>query len=597
MGRAKALLAGLLMVAAAAPATAYAADTTIGFSVTEMHFDVLVGPGGVKHCDVVGDLYLPDGASAKRPVPAILTTNGFGGSKDDRAGIGKYFAANEYAVLAYSGLGFGGSGCKITMDDPDWDGQAASQLVGFLGGQEGIAYYDAAHAQPVPALTSIVQDKVDHNGKPSTHDPRVGMIGGSYGGGAQFAAAAVDPRIDTLIPISTWNDLSYSLAPNNTDLRTGVTYRTPGVTKLTWPVLLFGVGAGLSSVTGLNNDPSRVLGCPNFTNEICPDLLASGTLGYPTNDTISLLRHASVTSFVDQIKVPVLLMQGQNDTLFNLNESIATYQALKAQGNPVKLVWQSWGHSGGPAPGEIDPDNIDPATQYEAARMVAWFNQYLKNGPVDTSPEFTYFRDWVSYNGIATPAYGSAPQYPVGTTSTLYLSGKNLVRSPADVGPGAQSFGTIPGGIPTSSSGIDVLSPNLPPDLNLPGTYASWSSAPLSSPVTVVGPPELTVRMQSPIPAALGPAGKPVVIAKIYDVAPDHTASLIHNLVAPARIADPSQPVTITLPAIVHQFAAGHSIKVVLAGGDLNYRGGLTGALVTVATGDLGQTLTLPTLD
>ena len=70
-------------------------------------------------------------------MPAILTTNGFGGSKDDQAGIGKAFAARGYAVLSYSGLGFGGSGCKITLDDPDYDGKAAQQLVSYLGGASG----------------------------------------------------------------------------------------------------------------------------------------------------------------------------------------------------------------------------------------------------------------------------------------------------------------------------------------------------------------------------------------------------------------------------------------------------------------------------
>ena len=34
--------------------------------------------------------------------------------------------------------------------------------------------------------------------------------------------------------------------------------------------------------------------------------------------------------------------------------------------------------------------------------------------------------------------------------------------------------------------------------------------------------------------------------------------------------------------------------SLVLASGDLNYRGGLAGALVTVATGSTGQVLTLP---
>jgi ABC-2 type transport system ATP-binding protein len=54
-----------------------------------------------------------------------------------------------------------------------------------------------------------------------------------------------------------------------------------------------------------------------------------------------------------------------------------------------------------------------------------------------------------------------------------------------------------------------------------------------------------------------------------------------------------SQPIRITLPGIVHRFAAGHSIRLVLAGGSQNYRGGLTATPVTVA-GGTDQTLVLP---
>ena len=103
--------------------------------------------------------------------------------------------------------------------------------------------------------------------------------------------------------------------------------------------------------------------------------------------------------------------------------------------------------------------------------------------------------------------------------------------------------------------------------------------------------------MQAPTAAqsgTLGPAGQLVLFTKVYDVAPDGTESLIHSLIAPVRIADPSNPIHITLPAIVHRFAAGHAVRIMLAGGDLNYRAGLTSAPVTVTTGAPGQALNLP---
>jgi len=97
----------LLAAVALAGAVVVPAHADPAFTVRTMHFDVVVGPAGDQHCDIVGDLYTP----AVTPAPAILTTNGFGGSKDDQAGIARFAAAHGYVVLSYSGLGFGGSGC------------------------------------------------------------------------------------------------------------------------------------------------------------------------------------------------------------------------------------------------------------------------------------------------------------------------------------------------------------------------------------------------------------------------------------------------------------------------------------------------------
>ena len=36
-------------------------------------------------CDIDADLYVPAGASAATPAPALLTTNVFGGTKEDQA--------------------------------------------------------------------------------------------------------------------------------------------------------------------------------------------------------------------------------------------------------------------------------------------------------------------------------------------------------------------------------------------------------------------------------------------------------------------------------------------------------------------------------
>ncbi len=589
--------AGLAFAAIVSPAgTAGAADN---FTVTTLHFAVKVGANGKTKCDIVGDLYVPTSASPSARVPAILTTNGFGGSKDDQAGIGKAFANRGYVVLSYSGLGFGGSDCKISLDDPDFDGKAAQQLVGYLGGKSGVAFTNDAHTTAAPVLNVVQQD-----GLPIAHDPRVGMVGGSYGGQVQFAAAGIDKRIDTIVPLITWNDLSYSLIPNNTSQKRptldGVSTYTPGVAKQVWALGFFGLGV-LDGAQNAPTDPTRVLGCPNFATFVCPTLLYAATNGTVTAYETAKLRHASVTNYMRKIRIPTLIVQGQNDTLFNLNEGVANYRALKAQGTPVKMIWMNGGHSGPAAPGELETGSPDPATQHVTGRIANWLDHYLKGTSADTGPEFSYFRDWVSYSGIATPAYADSPTYPVGSLTPYYLSNGGLVTSQSQIAAGSKTFVTPPGGAPSSFDELDALGalpiPPIPlPETDLPGTFASYTAAPNSANVDVVGSPRLTLKVDAPTGVAtqgLNP-GKLVLFMKVLDVDSTGNAKLVRNLVAPVRVPDVRKPFTVTMPGIVHRFEAGHSIRLVVASGSTNYRGGLYPTPVSIPTGSTAQVLKLP---
>ncbi len=165
-------LGGLAGATLTAP-IATAADATPGYSLEHVTVHVTVGPHHDQPCTVNADIYKPDGVSRSAKAPAILTTNGFGGSKDDseEAAIGRGFARAGYVVLAYSGLGFGGSGCKITLDDPDYDGAAGKQLVDVLAG-----------TRPFTDSTTGRTGRIRYVAQNGPGDPRVGMIGGSYGG-------------------------------------------------------------------------------------------------------------------------------------------------------------------------------------------------------------------------------------------------------------------------------------------------------------------------------------------------------------------------------------------------------------------------------
>src|SRR5436309_16029602 len=86
------LVAGLLAAAASgAAADSSPPYTTISDQSTRA---TGLGPNGDQYCDVVYDQYVPTAASPSSPVPAILTTNGFGARKDDQASQADLFARN-----------------------------------------------------------------------------------------------------------------------------------------------------------------------------------------------------------------------------------------------------------------------------------------------------------------------------------------------------------------------------------------------------------------------------------------------------------------------------------------------------------------------
>lgn len=589
-----------LVTRAADTATRAAVDTYAGLS-----FRVPAGlddQGHPQTCVIDADLYKPHDASGANRVPTILTTNGFGGSKADQSGLGRAFAQRGYAVLSYTGLGFPSSGCKISLDDPAVDGVAASHLVTFLGGG-GSAPYSSSDLAGTPGGAGALAVDFSTLDDAVTHDPRIGMIGGSYGGQIQFATAARDKRVDTLVPLITWNDLRYSLAPNNTAQTTGVTYanQTPGTEKIGWSSLFFGAGIA-DGVQGAGIDPGREVGCPNFVLEACAAKTTLDTAGYPTAQTYALTDRVSVGHYLDRVSVPTFLIQGENDTLFNLQEAVATYRGLKARGVPVSMAWQSWGHSGGlngstgAAPGELDLSGAHIEDTYLGLRIKNWFDHYLKDATAaPTGPEFSYFRSWVPYTGTAAPAYGTAPSYPAGARRSYYLSGAgDLVTTPQAVtsgsvswsNPGLGAFGSysevsgLEGQVPAGTLPADTTAP-----YDAPGTIGAWTTQAITADATIVGVPTLDVTFTAPGVAATqpaGPAGQLQVFAKLYDVAPDGSKALVNKLISPVRVADVTKPVHIELPGIVHLVAVGHRLQLVLASTDAAYKNAYAVQPVTV---------------
>jgi ABC-2 type transport system ATP-binding protein len=139
-----------------------------------------------------------------------------------------------------------------------------------------------------------------------------------------------------------------------------------GVFKAQWTSLFF-VAGNATTVGGVppsgqpqgdcpayklaSGDPTLVAGTPclGYLAELCQIYARVVATGEASAQDRALLDRASAATFMDTLvarRLPVLLVQGQRDTLFNPNDALAAYTRLQAAGVPVTMVW-NWGGRGG----------------------------------------------------------------------------------------------------------------------------------------------------------------------------------------------------------------------------------------------------------
>ncbi|MET8969218.1 alpha/beta fold hydrolase [Streptomyces hydrogenans] len=474
--------------------------------------------------------YFTAGASGRRP--AVLLAHGFGGSKDDVRPQAERLARDGYAVLTWSARGFGASGGKIGLNDPAHEVQDVRGLVDWLA------------ARPEVLL--------DGRG-----DPRVGVSGASYGGAISLLAAGHDPRVDAIAPQITYWNLADALFPED-------------VYKKLWSGILFSMGAD-----------ARGDACGRFTPEICALKERVAVSGRPDAAARALLEARSPSAVGDRVKVPTLIVQGQTDSLFTLDQSDAMARALTANGAPVAVDWIAGGHDGG-----------DREAARVEDRIGAWFDRWLKkDASVDTGPAFRVSRTGGvdSTDGRATLRAATADRYPglaEGTRALTLAGPAQRFTNPAGGAPPAVSS------VPGLGGGLGGLSSSLGVGLALdfPGQHARFDAAPQAEPLRIIGTPTVRVKVTS-----TAPDGSAVLFGKVYDVGPDGRQQVLPaQLVAPVRVEDAAKgrSVTLTLPAIDHEVEAGHRLRLVVSATDLGYASPVTTAGYTVA---VEGPLTVPT--
>lgn len=357
---------------------------------------VIYGRDGTRLSATVFQPALKAGESA----PLVVHTHGWGGWRvtgpegfygtqmmSGRAALKAWKAG--YWVISYDQRGWGGSEGNIEMMDPRYEVQDA------------LAVIDWAAAK----LPRLVMD--------GPNDPRVGMLGESYGGAVQLLASAEDPRIDALVPIATWYDLSEALAP-------------AGTLKIGWGGTLLSLGLATGYDLGKFVQPQYLHS-------------ASGTM-HP--DVQAELQSHSLRSYCERGQRPTadtLLIQGMRDTLFPLNQGLQIRDCLKQGDADIRLLGMQGGHILPPPMQQwsgLPPFNNEPVLHcadrsinlYQT--IIAWYEDKLRGrkGVAASVPELCISLDLEHGLAIQQLPKQQAP-LPIPSTEVRPLSSGWLTPS------------------------------------------------------------------------------------------------------------------------------------------------------------------------
>ncbi len=330
-------LAGSLVTAlpasTAAPATAPAAGTASARAPLATTTDGCLRsrpePRQETPVKICYTIFKPAGASRRHPVPFLMHSHGWGGSRTTDPGAFRRWLRGGYGLLSFDQRGFGESGGFAHVENPRFEGIDSVRLVRL-----------------VSRLPWVKQD--------GPGDPRLGALGGSYGGGYQYLGAFKllqrrgTPVYDALAPEITWNDLNESLAPQ-------------GVVRSEWA---YALSAAAAPTDALPPRVYRALVEGSVTGE-WPD--GSGPSGV---DLPHFFRRNGPRWHVAhgrRLDIPVLMGQGHTDTLFNLQQALDTWRTALTAGARRSSIFV--GYNGGHTLPPVLPQGIDVSSDPCSERL------------------------------------------------------------------------------------------------------------------------------------------------------------------------------------------------------------------------------------
>jgi ABC-2 type transport system ATP-binding protein len=354
------------------------------------------------------------------------------------------------------------------VDSAQFEGRDVRRMISWVARQPGVA--------------------VDRAG-----DPRLGMVGGSYGGGIQFVTAATDCRVDAIAPIIAWNSLVTSLGKA----------RTP---KAGWSAILMAASAG-----------GRVDPRVTAAND---HQLETGTV---SDASLRFFASRGPGPLLRRIEQPTLIIQGTVDDLFTPTEAVRNYEILRENGTTVSMAWYCGGHG----TCLTDPGSIDPG-----GLSVAWMDRYVKgerSAPVLRGFEF------VDQDGRVLAARAYPPK--AGPRVTARGSGTLALQ---------QAGGSGPPAVRPSGTGVNAVVDGLAWRIT-PGPAANALNVPIAfdADTVVVGAPRLTLAYTGTAASTGECTRLERVFAQLLDT---RTGIVVGNQITPIPVRLDGRPRSISVP-------------------------------------------------
>jgi ABC-2 type transport system ATP-binding protein len=435
---------------------------------------------------------------AGRSHPTVLMGPGWGSSGDtdtSQAGIQGALSIAQlwhggFNVLTWDPRGFGHSGGEAEVDSPNDEGRDVSAMLNWVAQQADV--------------------QLDQPGV-----PRVGMVGESYGGGVQFAAAERDCRIDAIAPTIAWHSLGTSLDKNQTP-------------KTGW-------GNILSSVSSTAKLDPEIAVADNEMN----------TTGTIDAGAVSFFDSRGPAQFLSRVKVPTLILQGTVDDLFTLDEGIENYLALHRQGTTVSMAWFCGGHG---------VCLTDPGSALEVGPLsLAWMQHYVAR---DASAHVLKGFAFVDQDGTSY----AAPGYPLPAGAPVVATGSGTLALQAGGGSGPPAVAANP----KAANIVDSVALPVTPG---PAKNALNIPVPITRSAVLVGPPSLSITYSGTV----APGTRPTrVFAQLVDPA---TGIVVNNQITPIPVTldGKSHSVTIPLESVGYTAKAGASLELQLVATTVAY--------------------------